>query len=97
VFGMMRDKDIAGVIAAMRGRIDRWLPVTLEGSRSATAGELANALVAAGVEGPLPTFESAAAAYAYAQEQAGEDDRILAFGSFLTVADVLRSLRRGTA
>ena len=97
VFGMMRDKDIAGVIAAMRGRIDRWLPATLPGPRAATAAELSAALAAAGVEGPLPTFESAAAAYAYGQEQAGEDDRILAFGSFLTVADVLRALGRETA
>lgn len=97
VFGMMRDKDIAGVIAAMRGRIDHWLPATLPGPRAATAAELSAVLSAAGVEGALPTFESAAAAYAYGQEQAGEDDRILAFGSFLTVADVLRALGRETA
>jgi dihydrofolate synthase/folylpolyglutamate synthase len=97
VFGMMRDKDIAGVIDAMRGRVDHWLPATLEGSRAARSGELAEALRAAGIEGPLPGFESAALAYAHAQEQAGEDDRILVFGSFLTVADVLRALGREAA
>jgi dihydrofolate synthase/folylpolyglutamate synthase len=97
VFGMMRDKDVAGVIEAMRHRVDHWLPATLEGSRAATADELAASLAAAGIEGPLPTFASAAAAFAYAQEQAGEDDRILAFGSFLTVADVLRVLGRAAA
>lgn len=97
VFGMMRDKDVAGVIAAMRPRVDRWLPATLAGPRAATAAELAAALAAAGVEGPLPTFASGAAAYAYVQEQAGEDDRIVAFGSFLTVADVLRALGRTAA
>jgi dihydrofolate synthase/folylpolyglutamate synthase len=97
VFGMMRDKDMAGVVAAMRGRVDHWLPVTLPGPRAATAAELSAVLAAAGVAGPLPSFGSAAAAYAYAREQAGEDDRILAFGSFLTVADVLRALGRAAA
>jgi dihydrofolate synthase / folylpolyglutamate synthase len=97
VFGMMRDKDIAGVIEALRGRVDHWLPATLAGSRAASAEELVEILVAAGVVGPLPTFASASAAFAYAQEQAGEDDRILVFGSFLTVADVLRVLGRAAA
>jgi len=32
------------------------------------------------------------AAYAKARSEAGEDDRILAFGSFLTVSDVLGTL-----
>lgn len=97
VFGMMHDKDIAGVIEAMRGRVDRWLPATLAGPRAATAEQLAEILAAAAVAGPLPTFGSASAAYAYAQEQAGEDDRIVVFGSFLTVADVLRILGRAAA
>jgi dihydrofolate synthase/folylpolyglutamate synthase len=97
VFGMMRDKDIAGVVAAMRGRIDHWLPATLPGSRAASADELAGILAAEGVGGPLATFTSASAAFAYAQEQAGEDDRIIVFGSFLTVADVLRVLGRAAA
>lgn len=97
VFGMMRDKDIGGVIEAMRSRVDDWLPTTLEGPRAATAAELADALLAAGVSGLCPRFESPAAAFAYAQERAGEDDRILAFGSFLTVADVLRVLGRAAA
>jgi dihydrofolate synthase/folylpolyglutamate synthase len=97
VFGMMRDKDVGGVVEALRGRIDHWLPATLAGPRAASAGELAEILAAAGIGGPMPTFASASAAFAYAQEQAGEDDRIVVFGSFLTVADVLRVLGRAAA
>jgi len=97
VFGMLRDKDIAGVVDAMRHRVDRWLPATLEGPRAATADELAATLAASGVAGPLPTFASPTAALAYAREHAGGDDRIVAFGSFLTVADVLRALGRAAA
>jgi dihydrofolate synthase/folylpolyglutamate synthase len=97
VFGMLRDKDIRGVIAAMRGRVDHWLPATLPGQRAATAAELAAALLAAGVVGPLPSFESPAAAFAHARGHAGEDDRIIAFGSFLTVAGVLHALGRAAS
>ena len=39
-------------------------------------------------------FESPEAALAWAQENAGQDDRILAFGSFLTVAAALSSSGR---
>ena len=94
VFGMLRDKDIAGVVRAVRHRIDRWLPVTLAGPRAASADELAAILESEGVAGHLPRFAAPAEAFAFARENAGENDRILAFGSFLTVADVMRSLRR---
>jgi dihydrofolate synthase/folylpolyglutamate synthase len=97
VFGMLRDKDIPGVVSALRHRVDYWLPATLEGPRAATADDLATILAETGVVGPLPTFPTPAAAFGYAQDQAGEDDRIVAFGSFLTVADVLRALGRQAA
>lgn len=94
VFGMLGDKDIAGVVAAVQHRIDRWLVCTLEGPRATTAADLAAALAKAGVTAPVACFDSPEAAIAHAQENAGEDDRILAFGSFLTVAGVMRFLKR---
>ena len=97
VFGMMADKDIAGVVAALRSRVDRWLPCDLPGSRAASAADLAAIIAKVGAGGTAPAgFPSPAAALAFAQENAGADDRILAFGSFLTVADAMRSLGRKT-
>jgi dihydrofolate synthase/folylpolyglutamate synthase len=93
VFGMLADKDVDGVIEALRGRVTHWLPCSLEGVRAAGGGALADRLRAAGIE-PAGRFESAREALAYAQENAGEDDRILAFGSFLTVAAALQMLGR---
>jgi dihydrofolate synthase/folylpolyglutamate synthase len=94
VFGMMADKDIAGVIDAMQHRVDRWLPCDLPGPRAATAASLAGIIAKVGAGETARGFESPAAALLYAQENAGDDDRILAFGSFLTVAGVMRSLNR---
>jgi len=91
VFGMLRDKDIAAVVRALAGRVTRWLPCSLSGARAASAAELAQILTLEEIETPL-LFASPVEALRYAQENAGEDDRILVFGSFLTVADVLREL-----
>jgi dihydrofolate synthase/folylpolyglutamate synthase len=94
IIGMMADKDIAGVIDAMRHRVDRWLPCDLPGPRAATAANLAEVLKKLGAGETARGFDTPAAALLYAQENAGDDDRILAFGSFLTVAGVMRSLNR---
>jgi len=93
VFGMLVDKDVEGVIDALRARVTHWLPCTLEGRRAASADFLAGRLEAKGIK-VAGKFASPVAALAWAQENAGEDDRILAFGSFLTVAAALQALGR---
>jgi dihydrofolate synthase/folylpolyglutamate synthase len=89
VFGMMRDKDIDGVLDALRDRVKHWLPCTLPGPRAASAAELAERLQQRGLSAHT-TCDTPAAALHLAQEIAGEDDRILVFGSFLTVAAVMQ-------
>lgn len=91
VFGMLRDKDIAGVVRHLCGRVDHWLCATLDGPRAATADQLAQIVRTEKPEAEVHAFESAAQAYAAAQERAGEGDRIIVFGSFLTVADAMRA------
>jgi len=91
VFGMLADKDIRGVIERLRNRIDRWLVATLPGPRGTGAAELAKLLEERGcrVDG---CFDSPAQAWRAAQGRAGENDRIVTFGSFLTVAGVLQAI-----
>jgi dihydrofolate synthase/folylpolyglutamate synthase len=87
VFAMFRDKDIAAVIDAVKGRIDQWHVAPLPGSRGADGETLVAALVAAGVKDrAIRRHASVAAAYAAARKRAAEADRIVVFGSFLTVA-----------
>jgi dihydrofolate synthase/folylpolyglutamate synthase len=96
VFGMLADKDIAGVIAAVRPRVDRWYAATLPGPRGAPAAALRAELERAGVAAAsIVTFGEVADAFRAAREQAGEADRILVFGSFLTVAAALAAARAG--
>lgn len=96
VFGVMADKDIAAMVAALEDKVDHWLLARLPGARAAEPESVAQLLLAAGVTDPpggatISSFDSPSVALAAAQERAGPNDRIIVFGSFLTVADVLAS------
>jgi len=93
VFGAMADKDIDGIVAALGERVDHWLLVPLPTARAATPAMLAAALSARGLgQGPESSVTLCASvpeAWAKARERAGENDRIVVFGSFYTVAGVM--------
>lgn len=99
VFGAMEDKDIDGVIAHLKSCVDHWCVTGLPLPRAASAAALQQKLLEAGVvqqDGPaaessITSFASPAEAFANAQSRAGENDRIVVFGSFLTVAGVLEA------
>ncbi len=87
VFAMLKDKDIEAVVAAVKTRIDQWHIAPLPGARGVMAEALEVALLAAGVKDrAIKRFDSVADAYAAARKTADEADRIVVFGSFLTVA-----------
>ena len=88
VCGMLRDKDIAAVLAALAARVTRWHLASLPGARGASADELARF-----VEGQAERFATPAAAFAAALKRAEQDDKIVVFGSFLTVGEVLGWLK----
>jgi dihydrofolate synthase/folylpolyglutamate synthase len=89
VVGMLRDKDITEVCRALRGRIDRWYAATLDNPRGASAEEVEQGIRGSGAGGVVGRFASPREALVAAGEDAGEGDRILAFGSFYTVAEVM--------
>lgn len=89
VLGMLGDKDVAGVVRLLRDRVDHWLLASLPGPRGLSAARLAEILREVGVSGDVREHDSPQAAYQVAREGAAEGDRIVIFGSFLTVADVL--------
>lgn len=92
VVGMLADKDIGGALQALAGLIDVWLLAGLEGPRGAAAEVLAAVVEDGGLGGRTECFSSPAEAFRRAVGLAGEDDRIAVFGSFYTVAAVLREL-----
>jgi dihydrofolate synthase/folylpolyglutamate synthase len=91
VFGMLRDKDISGAIAQVAPRVDRWYVGTTPGPRGSDGEDLAHRVRAAGLArgASVAAFDSIAKAYHCAIQRAQPEDRIVVFGSFLTVAEVL--------
>ncbi|MEY3694701.1 MAG: bifunctional tetrahydrofolate synthase/dihydrofolate synthase, partial [Pseudomonadota bacterium] len=97
VFGAMSDKDIAGVLSHLKDKIDHWYLCDLPLPRAASAESLAAALGSAGfvagntggIERSVQCFATPAEAYAAARDSVSENDRIVVFGSFLTVAGVM--------
>jgi dihydrofolate synthase/folylpolyglutamate synthase len=92
VFGAMRDKDIAGIVARLAPLVDRWYLCDLPLPRAAKAEDLARAVKAhAPRPGVEPScHESPALALRAALAAADPADRIVVFGSFLCVGGVLK-------
>jgi len=95
VFGIMQDKDIEAVLEHMAPLVDHWCVTALPSPRSADPIQLAALLEekkpagAKDDEFSVKTFADPAAAFADATSRAGQDDRIVVFGSFYTVAGVM--------
>jgi dihydrofolate synthase/folylpolyglutamate synthase len=93
VFGMLGDKDIAGVARILKPHVDRWHLAPLPGPRGVDVSRLASALDQAEVFDEVRQHASLRDALIAARDDAQADDRILVFGSFLTVAAALEVLR----
>ena len=95
VFGIMEDKDIEGVLKPMAGLIDHWCLAELPSPRSSKGAVLAEKVAALRPAGAkesdfsVTQFADPAAAFANAVSRAEENDRIVVFGSFYTVAGVM--------
>ena len=98
VFGAMRDKDIDGILKAIGTRVDHWFMTSLPPPRAAHGDELIAALKGSvdlsedavdGDERSVQGFDAPSDAWRAALSRAGDDDRIVVFGSFYTVAGVM--------
>ena len=88
VFGAMHDKDLTGVVQRIAPLVDAWYCSDLPQPRAASAEALA-AIVRGERDVPTSTHAEPTAALQAALGQADPTDRILVFGSFLTVGGVL--------
>ena len=92
VFAMLADKDIVGVVQALGAMIDRWFVADIHYARGASAQQLAEKIRQAIENAKVECHHEASLAFNAACHAADENDRIIVFGSFYTVADVMRTL-----
>lgn len=90
VFGMLADKDMKEVIEIVSPMIDDWYVAGLPPPRGANLSLLTRTMREAGVQAhQIHENESVVQALEKAREMASINDKIIVFGSFVTVTDVL--------
>ena len=94
VFGALSDKDVDGVLSAMRCMFARWDIAGLPSPRSFSRAELERHLLQAGEA--CRTHDGIQAALQACLQDSTADDEILVFGSFFTVAQALEFLSANT-
>ncbi|KAF1714934.1 bifunctional folylpolyglutamate synthase/dihydrofolate synthase [Pseudoxanthomonas yeongjuensis] len=96
VFAALADKDVDGIVNALKDAVSRWFLAGLESvaGRGQSVDEFAARLAeTAAARGSR--HASVSAALEAARAEAGAGDRILVFGSFHTVAEALAALHSG--
>jgi len=90
VCGILADKDVAGIAATLSADVTTWIPATLTGPRALSREEFVRRLPrGANVDAHAGDVESACRR---ARDLARPGDRVLVFGSFLTVGPALEFL-----
>lgn len=92
VFAMLGDKDIAGVIRIMAPVVNAWQIAPIPHLRGATLAMLQACFADVAAEAQRESAHDVATALRQACLRAGDDDRIIVFGSFYTVADAMSAL-----
>ena len=95
VCGILGDKDVEGIVAALATRIRRWIAVGLPGPRALEPAELARRIREAGAHSVIAVAD-VAAGLAQARVDSAPGDRVVVFGSFLTVGPALAELAPGS-
>ncbi|HQS38052.1 MAG: bifunctional tetrahydrofolate synthase/dihydrofolate synthase [Methylotenera sp. 24-45-7] len=99
VFSMLADKDVRGVVDVLKNEIDVWYVASIAHVRSASVDELVTAILSVAPSANIKTFDSIAEACKHAKADmqtcldGNENDKIIAFGSFFTVSNVMQYLK----
>ena len=89
LFSMLADKDISEVINLMDPVLDEWHIVPLEGSRGIQLNELKQRFTDSSIDTKLVTHKRFSDACQTLKNITKGEDRVVAFGSFLVVSEVL--------
>jgi len=97
VVAMLGDKAIADVLNAIKSEIDHWVSAGLFVGRGMTSKNMAQAVRNVQSNVKLSACETVSEACAQALALAQENDRIIVFGSFYTVAEAIMFIKTNKA
>jgi dihydrofolate synthase/folylpolyglutamate synthase len=90
VAAILGDKDIEGMIAALAAVVDEWYVAALAVERAAPIGRLRDAVATHAPRAALHVRADVASAWQAARAASSPGDRVIGFGSFYTVGEILR-------
>jgi len=90
VFSILKDKDIFGVIQVLNLDIDAWFIAEIQNERAASIENISNAIQKINPSAHIEAFKNIQEAYQFASKEVTRNDRIIVFGSFFTVADIMK-------
>ena len=94
VIGVLADKTLEQIIQPIMAHIDYWYLATLSGERGQTGEQLADKLKQVVHHPKWIARENPVSAYLAAIAQAKAEDRVVIFGSFYTVGDIIAHLEQ---
>jgi dihydrofolate synthase/folylpolyglutamate synthase len=92
LFSVMRDKDVAAMIEPLLGYVDAWCLADQPGNARAMPAVAVADLLRDRGQGMISVSRNLRQGFARARQLAGEDDLVVVFGSFFTVAAALQAL-----
>jgi len=90
VLGMLGDKPVEGAAKTLESLVDEWFVCGLDVDRGTDTSKTVERVRSAGVTAPIHSAADPERAFQAALAASGADDRIVVFGSFHTVGDILR-------
>jgi len=90
VFSILKDKDIFGVINVLNLDIDDWFIAEIQNERAASIENISNTIQKINLSAHIEAFKNIQEAYQFASKEVTRNDRIIVFGSFFTVADIMK-------
>ncbi len=91
LFSILSDKDIDGVLAALKDVVDEWHYFPLEDGRAMPLSDIQSAMDRQSIV-VAESYAGLGQAWANLRSKLNSDDRVVAFGSFLVVSSVLENL-----
>lgn len=89
VFGVLQNKDVFGIVNALHGVVDSWHLADLNVERAMTTKDIQSVLQQVDKQAPVSCHTSVKLAKDSAIERASEGDRVVVFGSFYVVSEIL--------
>ncbi|MAQ73442.1 MAG: bifunctional tetrahydrofolate synthase/dihydrofolate synthase [Gammaproteobacteria bacterium] len=93
VIGILGDKDVYSLVKPMKSIIDSWYCGTIDNERGMNSEEIKYRISSIIDKQYLQSYPSIVEAYSAAVQSLHKDDRLIVYGSFYTVSEILKFVK----